>query len=135
MECWKDGVNEIETNSSFRLAWRWWSLARARSRRKCEEARYLEKGKKEFQKKNYAIAILHFKNAMQAQPQDAEPYYQLGLAYLASNDLNTAASYFRKATRIESQAHRGAIEAGGVDGHQPQQGDGGGGPEAYRRMY
>jgi len=63
-------------------------------------AKYLEKGKKECQTKNYAVAILHFKNAMQAQPRDAEPYYQLGLAYLASNDINSAASYFLKATEL-----------------------------------
>jgi len=72
-----------------------------------QEARYLEKGKKEFQQKNYAVAILHLKNAMQAQPKDAEPYYQLGLAYLASNDFNTAAAYFRKATELNPK-HTGA---------------------------
>jgi tetratricopeptide (TPR) repeat protein len=71
------------------------------------EARYLEKGKREFQKKNYAVAVIHFKNAMQAQPKDAEPYYQLGLAYLASGDINTAASYFRKATELNPK-HTGA---------------------------
>src|SRR5215470_17580041 len=65
-----------------------------------KEARYLERGKKESQRKNYAVAIIHFKNAMQAQSRDAEPYYQLGLAYLATNDLNTAASYFIKATEL-----------------------------------
>src|SRR5450755_1178888 len=65
-----------------------------------KEAKYLDKGKKEFEKKNYAIAVLHFKNAMAAQPRDAEPYYQLGLALLASNDVNTAGSYFRKAAEL-----------------------------------
>jgi tetratricopeptide (TPR) repeat protein len=65
-----------------------------------KEARYLERGKQEFQKKNYAVAIIHFKNAIQAQPRDAEPYYQLGLVYLAGNDFNTAASYFLKATEL-----------------------------------
>jgi tetratricopeptide (TPR) repeat protein len=48
-----------------------------------KETRYLEKGKKEFQKKDYAVAIRHFKNAIQAQSRDAEP--QRGLAYLALN--------------------------------------------------
>jgi tetratricopeptide (TPR) repeat protein len=71
------------------------------------EARYLEKGRKEFQNKNFAVAILQFKNAVQAQPRDAEPYYQLGLAYGASNDFNTAASYFRKATELNPK-HTGA---------------------------
>src|ERR1039457_3536200 len=65
-----------------------------------KEAKYLEKGRKEFEKKNYAVAVLHFKNAMAAQPRDAEPYYQLGLAHLASNDINSAASYFRKASEL-----------------------------------
>jgi tetratricopeptide (TPR) repeat protein len=71
------------------------------------EAQYLEKGKKEFQKKNYAVAVLHFKNAMQAQPSDAEPYYQLGLTYLAANDLNTAYSYLLKANELNPK-HTGA---------------------------
>jgi len=65
-----------------------------------KEAKYLEKGKKEFENKNYAVAILHFKNAMAAQPRDAEPYYRLGLTYLAANDMNTAASHFRKASEL-----------------------------------
>src|ERR1022692_1336315 len=65
-----------------------------------KEARYLEKGKKEFDRKNYAVAVLHFKTAAAAQPRDAEPYYQLGFAFLASNDPNTAASYFHKATEL-----------------------------------
>jgi tetratricopeptide (TPR) repeat protein len=71
------------------------------------EAKYLETGKKEFEKKNYGVAILHFKNAAAAQPMDAEPYYQLGLANLAANDINTAGSYFRKATDLNPK-HTGA---------------------------
>jgi len=71
------------------------------------EVRYLENGKNEFQQKNYPTAIIHFKNAMKVQPRDAEPYYQLGLAYLASNDFNTAASYFKRATELNPK-HTGA---------------------------
>ena len=71
------------------------------------EAKYLEKGRAEFQKKNYAVAIIHFKNAMQAQPRDAEPYYQLGLSYLALNDFNGAGSFFIKATEVNPK-HTGA---------------------------
>ena len=65
-----------------------------------KEAKYLEKGKKAYQEKNYAVAIIQFKNAVEAQPRDAEPYYQLGLAYLGATDYNTAASYFQKATEL-----------------------------------
>lgn len=64
------------------------------------EARYLEKGKREFQRKNYAVAVLHYKNAVQAQPRDAEPYYQLGLAYMALNAFNLAASNLHKACEL-----------------------------------
>src|SRR5260370_42547330 len=72
-----------------------------------KEAKYLEKGKKEYQKKNYAAAVLHFKNAVQVQPRDAEPYYQLGLAYWAMNDFTSAASCFRKTLEL-SPKHAGA---------------------------
>src|SRR5271157_6088301 len=72
-----------------------------------KEASYLNKGKKEFLKKHYDIAIIHFKNAMAAQPRDAEPYYQLGLAYYASNDIKTAAGYLNRATQLNPK-HTGA---------------------------
>jgi tetratricopeptide (TPR) repeat protein len=72
-----------------------------------KEARYLEKGRKEFQKRNYAVAILHFKNASGAKPWDAEPYYQLGLSYFAGNDGRSAAANFRKAVEVNPR-HTGA---------------------------
>ena len=68
---------------------------------------YLEKGKKAFEQKNYEVAILYFKNAMQKQPKEAEPYYQIGLAYLASGDVGTAAAYLRKASELNPR-HTGA---------------------------
>jgi tetratricopeptide (TPR) repeat protein len=72
-----------------------------------KEASYLVKGRKEFRSGHFDVAIIYFKNAMASQPKDAEPYYQLGLAYLASNDLSSAASYFRKATELDPK-HTGA---------------------------
>lgn len=65
-----------------------------------KEARFLEKGRKEYQKKNYDVAILQFKNASAAKPWDAEPYYQLGLSYLAANDGRAAATNFGKAVEV-----------------------------------
>jgi tetratricopeptide (TPR) repeat protein len=44
---------------------------------------------------------------MAAQPRDAEPYYQIGLAYLASRDVRSAAAYFNKATQLNPK-HTGA---------------------------
>jgi cellulose synthase operon protein C len=65
-----------------------------------KEAKFLDKGKKEFQKKNYGVAVLYFKNASEAKPWDAEPHYQLGLSYLSGGDPKSAAADFRKATEL-----------------------------------
>ena len=84
------------------------------------ETRALAQGKKELQKGNNQVAIIRFKNAMAAEPKDAEPYYQLGLAYLALKDLSTAASYFHKATELnpkhaEAQLKLAELLSGGRD--------------------
>ncbi|MGA7415240.1 MAG: tetratricopeptide repeat protein [Bryobacteraceae bacterium] len=71
------------------------------------EARFLEKGKKEFDRHNYAVAILHFKNAAEARPFDAEPYYQLGLSHAAIGDFKSANAELTKATFIDPK-HIGA---------------------------
>src|SRR5436190_4695012 len=42
------------------------------------EVHYLDRGKELLAKKEYARAILEFKNATRLQPKDAEPYYQTG---------------------------------------------------------
>jgi tetratricopeptide (TPR) repeat protein len=71
------------------------------------EARFLSSGKAHMQQKEYGRALLDFKNAVQALPKDAEPYYQLGLAYLANGDLKSASACFRKATELNPK-HTGA---------------------------
>jgi tetratricopeptide (TPR) repeat protein len=64
------------------------------------EARFMELGKKLLAKKDYARAGLEFRNAIQAAPADAEPYYQLGLTYLGADNRNLAMGCFRKATEL-----------------------------------
>jgi tetratricopeptide (TPR) repeat protein len=64
------------------------------------EAAFLEKGKKELEKKNYAVAVLDFKNAAQAKSWDAEPHYQLGRSYLAANQPGFAAAELREAVEL-----------------------------------
>jgi len=68
-----------------------------------QEARYLRKGEEALQKKNYETAILHFKSAVQAQPRDAEAYYNLGLAYAALNQFSLAVPNFRKACELNPE--------------------------------
>jgi putative PEP-CTERM system TPR-repeat lipoprotein len=65
-----------------------------------KEARFLASGKLHYAKKDYSRAILDFKNALRAAPRDAEAYYQLGLAYEATNDLRSAYASFKKTTDL-----------------------------------
>ena len=74
------------------------------------EARYLEAGKRQMQKKDYARAILQFMNAAKAMPKDAEPNYQLGLAYLARTDFQRAYYYFKKAVDLNPKHQQAQLK-------------------------
>ena len=52
------------------------------------------------EKKEYTAAILDLKNAVRLQPNDAEAFYQLGLAYLSSGNLRSAYSALVHATEL-----------------------------------
>lgn len=71
------------------------------------EARFLEKGRKLAQNKDYQRAILEFRSAAKIMPKDAEPYYRLGSAYWGSGDKKEAYFAFRKATELNPK-HVGA---------------------------
>ena len=64
------------------------------------EARFISRGKEAMKRKDYGRASLEFRNAVQATPQDAEAYYQLGQAYLAAGALQQSASMLLKATEL-----------------------------------
>lgn len=55
-----------------------------------KEARYLASGKKLVEKKDYARALIQFRNASKVMPKDAEPYYQAGLVYIAMHEWQAA---------------------------------------------
>ena len=57
----------------------------------------LAKGKESYAEHDYQRAILRFRGAIQVQPRSAEPYYQLGLAYLASGEVRGAVMAFWQA--------------------------------------
>jgi len=64
-----------------------------------KEAKYLQRGEALREKKDYSRALLEFKNAAQAMPKDAEPYYQIGITLLAGN-MPGGISALRKATEL-----------------------------------
>ncbi len=65
-----------------------------------KEERFISRGKEAMKKKDYARASLEFRNAVKAMPQDAEAYYQLGQAYLATGALQQSAAMLLKATEL-----------------------------------
>src|SRR5258708_4382637 len=63
-------------------------------------ARFISNGKKHLKNNDYARAILEFRNAAQADPKDAEPYYQSALTNLATGDFQTGVANLRRATEL-----------------------------------
>src|ERR1051326_6118626 len=74
-----------------------WGCTRSPQER---EARFLAQGKKALLNKDYARAILDFRNAVAIAPKDAEAYYQLGWAMLQQGSLREAAAAMRKAMEL-----------------------------------
>jgi tetratricopeptide (TPR) repeat protein len=58
-------------------------------------------------KNEYSEAILQFKNAAQAMPMDAEPFYQAGVASLKQGSVKDALARFQKALQLNPK-HEGA---------------------------
>src|SRR3954462_15307816 len=48
--------------------------------------KFMRSGKHYLEKREYARAVLDFRNAAAAMPRDAETFYELGLAYIGAQD-------------------------------------------------
>lgn len=66
-----------------------------------KEAAFLEAGRKHLQARDFERASLDFRNAVQVAPKDAEPHYQLGLAYLESGNAQAAAHELMGAVKLD----------------------------------
>lgn len=62
---------------------------------------FLETGRKLLEQKEPARAALEFRNAAQVTPRNPEAHYQLGLAYTAMGNGNSAVAAFRKALEVD----------------------------------
>src|SRR6266699_958444 len=65
-----------------------------------KQARFLERVKKLLADKNYQRAVLEFRNAIQLNLRDPEPYYQMALADLATKDFRGAIAALRTAVDL-----------------------------------
>lgn len=77
-----------------------------------KEARFLRRGQDLLAKKDYGRAFLEFKNASGVMPKDSEPYYQVGLLYLAQGNVASSAEAFRKATELNPKDKRAQLKLG-----------------------
>src|SRR5689334_11709451 len=75
-----------------------------------KEARYLESGKKLLEKKDYARALIQFRNAAKVMPKDAEPYYQAGLVYLERRDWQAAYQSFKGAVQLNPKHQQAQLK-------------------------
>ena len=75
-----------------------------------KEARYLESGKRLLEKKDYARAVIQFRNAAKATPKDAEPHYQMALASLERSDWQSAFNSLRKALELNPKHQQAQLK-------------------------
>jgi tetratricopeptide (TPR) repeat protein len=66
-----------------------------------KETSFLDTGRKHLKARDFERAVLDFRNAAQLMPKDAEPHYQLGLTYLDSGDVQTAAYELMNAVKLD----------------------------------
>src|ERR1700678_1886432 len=75
-----------------------------------KEAAYLRRGEALRDKKDYSRALLEFKNAALAMPKDAEPYYQIGITYLASGSPGNGVQSLRRATELNPRHQQAQLK-------------------------
>ena len=72
-----------------------------------QTARFVSRGQSLMAKKDYARAILEFRNAAKLALKDAEPSYRLGQAYLDSGDYRAGVASLLHAVELDPE-HAGA---------------------------
>jgi tetratricopeptide (TPR) repeat protein len=77
--------------------------AGCRSDAGAREARHLAVGQRCMEKKDFARAVLEFRNATQLSPRSDKAHYHLGLALLAVGDMRTAVQHLMTSTSINPQ--------------------------------
>src|SRR5580658_8670976 len=66
-----------------------------------KKARFMESGRRLYDKGDFSRAVLEWKNAEAIANGDPEPDYWLGMGYLAAGNLPLAIDSFRKAAAID----------------------------------
>lgn len=68
---------------------------------KGKEVKFLNRGQKSFDSKEFSRAAIDFKNAARQMPKHPEAYYRLGLTYIELGDAATGVAFLRKALSLD----------------------------------
>jgi tetratricopeptide (TPR) repeat protein len=73
----------------------------------CGPRDHFAKGKSLMDRREFSRAIIEFKTALHANPKNADAYYELGLAFEATHDFQSAADAYKVATQLDPK-HKNA---------------------------
>ncbi|MBK5291018.1 MAG: tetratricopeptide repeat protein [Acidobacteriia bacterium] len=69
--------------------------------RKVTSEDFLERGKQYLKEKDYARALIEFRNATKLKPKSPEAYFQSALAYIEMRDANAAVAFLMRAVEVD----------------------------------
>lgn len=84
------------------------------------EAKFLAAGQQYLEKKDYARAIIEFKNAAGVKRGSAEPYYRLGLAYVGLGDYVSGYQALNKAVELDPKHLQAQIKKAELEASSAQ---------------
>jgi tetratricopeptide (TPR) repeat protein len=88
----------------------YWAASGCNTSPQAKEASALRRGEALLVKKDYTRALIEFKNAAAAMPKDAEPYYQMGITFLASGNPANGIQYLRRATELNPNHQKAQLK-------------------------
>ncbi len=78
------------------------------------ELAHLKRGRELLAARNYQRALIEFRNASQATPQDPEPYYQIGMVALEQGDMKRGIASFDKALSLNLKHAPAKLQLAGL---------------------
>jgi tetratricopeptide (TPR) repeat protein len=87
-------------------------LAACSRSEQAQKTRFMQAGRRLYDQKDYARAILEWKNAVQVATGDPEPSYWLGMAYLRAGNIAPAIASFRTAAQIDPKHAAAQLKIG-----------------------
>src|SRR5258708_4907859 len=79
-----------------------------------KEAKYLKRGQKSFDAKQFSRAAIDFKNAARQMPKHPEAYYRLGLTYMELGEAQAGIGFLQKALAVDPNHVSAKVKLAGI---------------------